>query len=178
MIKAGELGTLGQQALSRALRVLPEGAALTTGAMLAALVEADQSCDWPRIWLHTGEPEALRLAAADDGNGVRERWEGVLISGAMARAWEVLDRICTAYEFESAPSGAIMLALIADPSSGAARALLGSGIGQARLLDLVQTEIVGMTLTDLHECPDGTASTAERGLDTVDALWAAAEYRA
>src|ERR1700753_984051 len=101
---------------------------LTTGGVLAALIQVDIANDWQRIWLHTGDPFVLGLAhEPDDPVGVsvadlrssgREPtlWQGVPLSPALAGALRLMERICRGYRLMPAPSGALALALLANPA--------------------------------------------------------------
>ena len=139
----------------------PANHPLTTGRVLSALMRVDIANDWQRIWLYTGDPMLLGLADVPDVPDVPdapvsrgpvgpeavyrepERWEGVVLSDALANALKLLSRICDAYRLVPAPSGALALALLADPSNGATRVLLRPGaVTHAKLLELVQSELL------------------------------------
>ena len=149
----------------------PPGFPLTTGRVLAALSRVDMGNDWQRISLYTGDPQQTGLAEALDGpygtdpatshraspiegwaDGVRAlnslpSWEGVPISERLAVALALVGRVCDAYRLGPAPSGAMALALVADPDNGAARALLQSGsITHGKMLDLIQAALLHMHL--------------------------------
>lgn len=159
----------------------PPGFPLATGRVLAALSRVDVANDWQRISLYTGDPLHTSLAETLDDpyrtdpgtsrpaspigewtDGVRAlnslpRWEGVPITERLAAALALVGRICDAYRLGAAPSGAMTLALIADPDNGAARALLRSrSITYGEMLDLVQSDL-------LH--------THLEGIDAVIAAW-------
>lgn len=145
----------------------PAGQPLTTGRVLAALARVDMTNDWQRIWLHTGEPQLLGLAAAADpatglpGTREPERWEGVPLSGSLAKALTSLRRICRAYRLVPAPSGAMALALLADSSNGAARTLTSSGgVSHAKLLELVQSDLLDITLSGVGDLITAGSVTA------------------
>lgn len=136
----------------------PAGQPLTTGRVLAALARVDMTNDWQRIWLETGDPQLLGLAtAADPATGLQvtrepERWQGVPLSGSLANALTSLHRICRAYRLVPAPSGAMALALLADSSNGAARALTSSGgVSHSKLLELVQSDLLHTILNGVGE---------------------------
>ena len=132
----------------------PAAHPLTTGRVLSALMRVDIANDWQRIWLYTGDPMLLGLADVPDAPVGRgqvgpepyrepERWEGVPLSDALANALRLLSRICDTYRLVPAPCGALALALLADSSNGATRALLRSGaVTHAKLLELVQSELL------------------------------------
>ena len=146
---------------------------LTTGRVLSALIRLDVANDWQRIWLHTGDPMFFGLADAPDeplslgAVGLEpvgrkpERWESVPLSDSLAKALSLLSRICDAYRLVPAPSGALALALLADPSNGATRVLLRSGaVTHAKLFELVQSELLGTMLEGVGDLiaghqPDG-----------------------
>ena len=145
----------------------PPGFPLATGRVLAALSRVDMGNDWQRISLYTGDPLETGLAEALDGpygtdpatsrpaspiggfaDGVRAlnslpSWEGVPISERLAGALALVGQVCDAYRLGPAPSGAMALALVADPDNGAARALLRSGsITHGDILGLIQAALL------------------------------------
>jgi hypothetical protein len=62
-------------ALRLATQEHPDGQALTTGQVLAALVRVDFRADWQRIWLYTGDPVAkLRTVPDPDPAGSPAQW--------------------------------------------------------------------------------------------------------
>jgi hypothetical protein len=107
--------------------------------------------DWQRIWLYTGDPATTRLAdAPDPPGGPPADWQGIPVSGRLARALALLDRLCAEYLLGPAGSGATMLAPVADRANGATEALLRrQGLTHARLLRLVQTDILQLNLPGL-----------------------------
>jgi hypothetical protein len=124
---------------------------LTTGQLLAALMRIDVRAEWQRIWLCTGDLASTRLAdAVDPPDGPPTDWQGIPISGRLARALALLARLCSEYLLGPASSGATMLALVADRGNGATEALLRrGGVTHARLLRLVQTDILNLNLPGL-----------------------------
>jgi hypothetical protein len=133
-----------------------DGEPVTTGLALAALMRMDVRADWQRIWLNTGDPAATGLAEAPDppvgdpATASLEHWQGIPISGRLARALALLERLCAAYSLAPAGSGAAMLALVADRDNGATEALVGlGGVSHARLLRLVQRDILRLNLSGL-----------------------------
>jgi PQQ-like domain len=167
-------------ALRLAATERPAGRPLTTGCALSALARTDLSNGWQRIWLHTGDPLLLGLAGEPDlsdaepagGLGtagldqtgpqatpVSDRWEGVPLSKAMANSLKLLKRVSSVYGLVPAPSGVMALALVADPASGAARALLRSGgLSHAELLELVQSDLLGTTLNGVRDLISGSGA--------------------
>ncbi len=141
-------------ALRLAATERPPGTPLTTGRVLAALVRTDITNDWQRIWLYTGDPVALGLAEASDGpaSSAPQRWGGVPLSDRLAGALWLLNRIGEAYWLFPVPSGALAVALLADPASGASRALLRPGsLTHGELLNLAQSELLNTSLEGLAE---------------------------
>lgn len=180
------------------------GFPVATGRVLAALSRVDLASDWQRIWLHSGDPVLTSLADAPDdplhpvpsdpsGNyvpaswadevralGSLPKWEGVPITERLSAALELLGRICTAYRLLPAPSGALALALLADPGNGAAGALLCGGmITHAQLLDLVQADLLDTHLEGVESLLPPTSpvrldsSGSDLTADVVDAHVAA-----
>ena len=102
----------------------------------------DDTGTWWPIWLEAGEPDALGLAGAPDAadQGVAAgRWEGVPLSGDMASAMATLRMLSERYELVPVSTGALALAVVADPRSGAARTLCANGLSHANLLKLSRT---------------------------------------
>lgn len=148
-----------------AAREIPPNSVLTTGRLLAVLSRLDVAGDWQRIWLHTGEPVALGLAEApDDIDDVSvHSLEGVPLSAQLAHSLGLLSRIASAYRLEPAPSGALAVALLADPASGAARVLLRSGsLSHDELLAMVQSALLRTRLNRLDQliAKNGVAADA------------------
>ncbi|HEY7265801.1 MAG TPA: PQQ-binding-like beta-propeller repeat protein [Trebonia sp.] len=175
----GEEPVLGE-AVVAALRLAaaerPPGAPLTTGRVLSALARVDVTNDWQRIWLHTGDPVLIDLAEAPDppdtplpASGLRAvrdcwRWEGVPVSASLARALTLLKRLCSSYRLEPVPSGAMALALLADPASGATRALLRpGGLPHENLLELIQSDLLDTTLVGVGDLIAASNRTAGNG---------------
>ena len=151
MLDRALLGEVSVTALRLAVSECPAGHLLTTSRLLSALSRVDVTNDWQRFWLHTGEPP--QLAGYPDSPGrPAVRWDGMELSAELAQALNTLARICAAYGYDPAPSGAVALALLASPSSGAAQALLSTGaLTHPQLLALVQSELLNDELTGLAQ---------------------------
>lgn len=137
-----------------------QGRPVQTLAILHALTESDARLDWQRIWLHTSEPNHVRRDAHPDpepSDCVFEAvFEDVRISDTTARSLTLLAEILELYDLEMVETGVLALALIALPSSGAARCLLsGASIGHDELVDLVQSELLNCTLDELDDVLEG-----------------------
>ena len=160
------------EAATAALRLAasrrPPDGNLTTGIVLDTMARIDGISSWWRIWLETGEPDALGLADAPDtlGQGVAERWEGVPLSGDMADAMATLRTLSERYKLVPVSTGVLALALVADPDSGAARKLCANGLPHADLLKLVQDSVVGTTLQGLSAVLAATGGSAETSRPT------------
>jgi hypothetical protein len=155
----------------------PAGRPLMTGRVLAALARVDLANDWQAIWLHTGDPVSIGLADVPDdpeSSGPANRgplgqepgnWEGVPLSGPLADALRLVDRICASYQLLPVPSGALALGLLSDPANGAARALLrAGGVTHEHLLKLVQSELLDTLLEgvgDLRAAESAGAPAAQ-----------------
>lgn len=152
MLEIPALAEAPAAALRLAVKELPPGCPLTTSRVLAALARTDPSADWQRIWLHTGDPLGEGLAEAPDalGGSPPQSLKGVLLSGRLADSLRLLRQISAAYRMTPAPSGALAVALLADPESGAACALLRAGsLSHGELLELAQSELLGTRLDGL-----------------------------
>jgi hypothetical protein len=147
-----------------ASRRRPDGN-LTTCLVLDTVARVDGISPWWRIWLETGEPDALGLADAPDtvDRGVAGRWEGVPLSGDMASAMATLQMLSERYKLVPVSPGVLALALVADPFSGAARELCANGLPHADLLELMQDSLVGTTLQGLHAALAATRGRDETG---------------
>jgi len=154
MLEIPMLAEVPAAALRLAAGELPSGSSLTTGRVLAALSRTDLTGDWQRIWLHTGDPLGIGLAEEPDdfGDSPAQSLEGVPLSGRLADSMRLLYRITSAYRLEPAPSGALAVALLADPVAGATRALLRFGLlSHDELLAMVQSELLHTTLVGLDQ---------------------------
>lgn len=129
------------------------------------MARIDGISPWWRIWLETGEPDALNLADAPDtlGQGVAERWEGVPLSGDMASAMATLLTLSERYKLVPVSTGVLALALVADPHSGAARKLCANGLPHAYLLKLIQDSLLGAPLQGLGVVLAATDGSDETG---------------
>ena len=179
MFRSGEDQFFGETVIA-ALRLAaaerPTGAPLTTGRVLSALARVDMTNDWQRIWLHTGDPVLTDVANAPDPadaplsrswpQAVRDcpQWEGVPVSGCLACALTLLKRICARYRLVPAPSSAMALALLADPASGAMRALRRpGGISHEGILELIQSDLLDTILNGVGDLIAASNSMAGNG---------------
>jgi hypothetical protein len=138
----------------------PRNGSLTTGLAFAAISQVDMVQAWDRIWLHAGEPDAIQLADAPETDGQRaaHTWENVPLSGDMANAMAGLRMLCEKYTLVPASTGVLALALVMDPRSGAARRLCADGLSHPALLEIIQDDLIGMSLGGLSAAIAGMAN--------------------
>jgi hypothetical protein len=160
--REGALSSVVSDAMALAARQRPPTESLTTGRVLAALMNIDVYADWQRIWLVTGDPQRIGLASAPDpadppmAGPVAPTWRDVPLSGRLAEALWVAGRVRDSYGFGAASSGVIMLGLVAHRGNGATEALLaGRAVTHAQLLRHVQTDIIKITLPGLDRIIPG-----------------------
>ena len=125
-----------------------------TASLFAALAEADVYRDWERFWLVCGCPTLVKVRTvrdpADPADNEFVRWQGLLLTPAAARAVDLADLLCAAYNRDVVDPGLVALALLGDRRSGAAMVLMeGSGLTHEDLVDVAQSELVGTQLVDL-----------------------------
>lgn len=158
-----------RRALSYAARTSPARGVLTTGRVLEALSTIDDSGHWARLWLHAGGSAGLADApdpASPERRGLSGRWDGVPMSTALVAALQLLARIAQAYRMDPVPPGALALALVAEPSCGAATVLTSGGLPHRELLELVQSELLGTTLQELDTVLAAQRSSVHTGAVT------------
>ncbi|MEC3953760.1 hypothetical protein VMT65_12030 [Nocardia sp. CDC153] len=137
-----------------------------TRDLLVALMRADQSGEWSRIWLHTGDIDAVAgTVAVDPEPASSAAWDGIPVTDTCAIALDVGGRLAFRYNLWPIPVGLIAIGLVADPTSAAGQAL-GGGVEHAELLRMLQSEILGMPLSGLDVILPtvlGEARAAHRG---------------
>ncbi|MGW4353014.1 hypothetical protein ACWELJ_13100 [Nocardia sp. NPDC004582] len=120
-----------------------------THSLLAALMRADASGDWSRICLNAGDVDAVEnKLVVDRAGGGPWHWENIRLTVQCAIALDVAGRLATRYRLWPIPVGLVVLGLIADHSSGAAQALR-DGMHRRELLALVQSDVLGVTLSGI-----------------------------
>jgi hypothetical protein len=130
------------------------GEPLQTGRLLAMVVEADSQGDWSRVWPSYDGSADARLAAATDTRSAAcgFSWLGVPLSQDLLSALRLLAAMSEKYEMHPVQPGAIVLALAANPGSGAARYLTElSATPHPELLDRIQADLLGTTLDGFGE---------------------------
>lgn len=122
---------------------------VSTRDLLVELIRTDTTGAWSRITLRTGGPDRLaRKPVVDPALGSSAVWEQVALNDSCAAALEVAHRLAAHYELMPVPVGVVALGLVADESSAAAQAL-NAGPARAEILDLLQSEVLGLTLSGL-----------------------------
>jgi hypothetical protein len=145
------LSPVAERALRVALADLPRGLQLTTGRLLAALVRTDVLVGWERIWLHTGGVDLDRLPTTLDAPAPVQTWRGIEVSGRLADAVWLAQRLGYRYDLLNGSTGVLTLALLARRGNGATEVLLaGGGLTHRDLLRRVQQDVLGTTLQHLH----------------------------
>ncbi|MFB8004068.1 hypothetical protein [Nocardia sp. NPDC056000] len=134
---------------------------LDTQVLFLTLMRADSSGQWYRLWLHTGGARRITARPAQDPtNYTAATWQGYPLTFATARSLDIAARLSRRYDIWPLTVGMLAIALIADPASGAVRAL-GPNADRRAILDVLQTDVLGVELTDLtlvlaavlHETP-------------------------
>jgi len=143
-----------------AIAELGTGELLQTARVLAALARVDVRGDWDRIWLQTGALDFVdRARAFRDTVGGGTRTAARYRGHPLTPATELALRRLAAMAIGSEPStpGELALVLVAEPDSGAARALLAPGeVTHSQLLELVQSELLDVTLEGFADFLDAT----------------------
>lgn len=122
---------------------------VSTRDLLVELIRTDTTGAWSRITLRTGGPDRIaRKPVADPALGSSAVWERVTLNDSCAIALEVAHGLAARYGLMPVPVGVVALGLVADESSAAARAL-NAGPARAEILDLLQSEVLGLTLGGL-----------------------------
>jgi WD40 repeat protein len=128
------------------LRHLDEG--LDTCTVLLSVAQVHVRGRWDRIWLHCARsPEDIaaargRSTVQDPADHPRESWNGIQLTATCAKALRTADRISSRHNLPIAP-GVLVLGLLADPSTAAAKALgVGVTIEHDELLHLIEEDLL------------------------------------
>ncbi|MEU0545938.1 hypothetical protein ABZ319_39315 [Nocardia sp. NPDC005978] len=119
-----------------------------THTLLVELMRADTSGDWSRICLNTGSIDAIadKLVIDPPKHGAWY-WERVPLTDSCALALDVAWRLAHRYALLPIPLGLVVIGLVADDS--AASRALRDGMAPGELLTLLQTDVLGTTLSGL-----------------------------
>ncbi|BAW07115.1 hypothetical protein NS07_v2contig00114-0004 [Nocardia seriolae] len=136
----------------RALRtagIEAAGRPVDTHDLLIALMRADSAGEWDRVWLHSGDIDAIAAEVVVDPRGYSDaRWENAALTASCGAALDICTKLAIRYNFPTVPVGLLTLALVADGTTAAAQAL-GNDLGRADLLRLLQSDVLGMPLAGL-----------------------------
>ncbi|MEV6072515.1 hypothetical protein AB0L82_38740 [Nocardia sp. NPDC052001] len=111
------------------------------------LMRADSVGRWGRIQLYSGDPDAVgRKPVSEPVGSGSFSWNGVPLTDACAAGMEVAGRLAYRYELWPLPVGMLVLGLVADERSAAARALREDGLDRIGLLDAIQSDVLGTRL--------------------------------
>ena len=139
-----------------ALNAMEQGAVrrgadpLSTVGLIVAIITVDTLGVWENIQLNSN---FLDLGAVsefpDPAPESRGVWNGVPLTATATTSLGIAAKIAVDYLLLPIPSGVLALGLLSNPLSGAAQALLdGAEITHERLLELVQEDILDVTLND------------------------------
>lgn len=117
-----------------------------TRDLLVALMRADMSTGWSRIWLDVGDIAAItRKLVVDPARGGTATWSDVELTDTCATALGVAWRLAYRYHLWPIPAGAVALGLVADDGSAAAQALRDR-LSRSEMLALLQSEVLRIQL--------------------------------
>jgi hypothetical protein len=147
-----QVSTMVADAFQHAAARLRLGEPLDTLRLFIALEAFDLSSEWDRLWLEAGDTEFLAsLPLSDPQPGAGGTWDAVSLTGTCTRSLFVAVRLCDAYGWWPVPVGALALALIADPRSSAAQALMARGsLNHTGLIELLQEITLGGTYQNIE----------------------------
>ena len=139
--------------MRRAAEDSPSGV-IGTGAVLVALEQADGSGRWGHFWLRLGRGGPGELGSTPDGDveppvlpaPPDARWEGRALSPAMSAMCQLLREMADRYDMQPVPPGALALALVCEPTSAVAKALITGGATADELIAIVQEELLSTSL--------------------------------
>lgn len=122
------------------------GKPLNTRAVLLALARVHVRGRWDRIWLHCAcSPDdiASQSATTDLADHPRTSWNGVEFTAACADAFRTAARLSHRHHLPITP-GVLLLGLVADPDTAAAKALgVGVTIPHEDLIGLIESDLIG-----------------------------------
>jgi WD domain, G-beta repeat len=126
------------------------GRPVGTRDLLVALMRSDNAGEWHRVWLHSGDADAIEAKPLQDlAAEAAGTWQGMTLTRTCLYALEVSRRLSERYRMSPLPPGILALGLIADDTSAASRAL-GDGLGRNDLITLVQDAVLGTRLGGLQ----------------------------
>ncbi|MFC8042878.1 hypothetical protein [Nocardia sp. NPDC057353] len=131
-----------------------------TRVLLAMLMRLDLSGSWDRFRLRCGDFDTIAAAPMSDAPSTSGyRWEDVPVTDTCAVALDTAARLAHRHRMWPLPVGLVAVALLADPASGAARAL---GPERAAAIDILQADVLGVTLGGLTATLPAVLAEAQR----------------
>lgn len=126
---------------------------VTTCDLLLATVDTDSYGDWPSVQLASTYISGDDAGAfADPLSDTGGNWEHVPLTTTATTALATARRIAEAYKLFPLPPAVLALGLVADPHSGASRALLAeTDLSHVRLIEVIQDGLLGSTLEGLAD---------------------------
>jgi hypothetical protein len=139
-------------AFQRAVSRLAPGEPVDTRLLFIALEDSDMQGEWDRLWLHAGNTDfRASLTLPDPEPDSYGSWNGIPLTATCTRSMQVAVTLCDAYNLWPMPIGAAAIGLIADPESGASRALMfGGDLDHAAAIALLQDIAFNGRLSDLE----------------------------
>ena len=120
-------------------------------AVLVALMDADSAGDWHRIWLYSRSREAIEQTGYEDQPLPGGWWNNVALTQACSAAFDTAWRVSQQYQLTPLQVGVLILGLIADETSAAARALnIDNQDRKNFMAELVQEDLIGISLIGLR----------------------------
>ncbi len=142
------LDSVAADSLRYAAEMCPPGQPLDTRQVFLAVARVHVHGQWDRIWLNCGRTDheiADQTAVTDPRIEPRERWGLVELTATCAQALRIAADISDRYRMPITP-GVLVLGMLSDPASAAARALsTGADIGHSELLHLVEDELLDIS---------------------------------
>jgi hypothetical protein len=138
-------GAALRQAAEAALQA---SAMLDTTYVLLALLNADTMARWNRIFLTSGNLQGLECSLAHDSpEQTRISFHDAELTPACIKVMRTAEELRRLNRFEVIDLGLLALALVADPSTGAARTLgVPSRIEHGELLLQIHRDVLGLEI--------------------------------
>lgn len=140
--------SIAAEAMRHAVSMRQSGQALDTRIVLLAVTKVHVRGNWDRIWLQcsrTPEDIAVQRSLRDPRDEPHQLWNGTELTASCADALRMAARIGGRYDLPIAP-GVLILGLVTDPITAAARALgAGVTIEHEELLGLIAQELLDIS---------------------------------
>lgn len=124
---------------------------MDTKTVMVALMSADVTGSWERIWLETKGPAAIEQTAAEDpASSASGVWNKTQLTGACQQALGFAADLARRRNLTPMPPGVLALGLISDLSNAACAAMgIADHEHQVQIARLIQ-EMLGVTLSGLN----------------------------